>query len=183
MFANIRAFVGKLLGKPGSETLGIVATTHVAGNMPTPTETIEITAESTERATYACGHEGAATFEVSFYGEMKKPAEAYLLKRERCAACMVADARAKVIRCASCGFAICPGDPVALYVDDGQFRKEWSTRVDNNQVMGCLRWDCCPSGGFFAGHWSAGVFKPAFGGRTAVAQAYATGETVVNNRE
>ncbi len=183
MFATIRRFLGKMLGRRTSGAPDIAATTHVAESMPMPTETIEITAESEERATYQCGHEGAATFEVSFYGHMMKPADAYLLKREMCAACMVADARTKVIRCVLCGFGIFPGDPVALYVNDRRFRKEWSTHIENDQVLGCLRWDCCPSGGFFGGHWTGEAFKSAFGGNTAVAQAYATGTTIVVNND
>jgi hypothetical protein len=55
-----------------------------------------------------------------------------------------------------------PGDGVALYGKGSTGIHESATILDDGvSAVGCLRWDCCPSGGFFAGSWTEEGFKPA----------------------
>jgi len=104
-----------------------------------------------------------------------------LRRRELCPDCLTAELRQVTIRCALCGFAIFPGEPVALYGGPkSSFRGTAGTAEHDGQYVGCLRCDCCPSGGFFAGHWDGQRVVPAFaGGGSAAAEAMRTGQTVV----
>ncbi len=130
-----------------------------------------------DRRDYACGHAGAERFAVSIYGERTKEVE----QEERCPECFVAWMRGFCIRCALCGLPIFPGEGVALYAPRGEgLRLDIATRVEDS-VIGCLRWDCCPSGGFFAGYWTENGFKPAFGGETGAEKAFSTNSTVIGN--
>lgn len=135
---------------------------------------------SDDRVRYACGHDYPTRFGHDFYGERLEVSEAYADKREQCGDCMLAEIKPLIIRCCACGAVIMPSEPVAAYADDGSFRKEWSTATpDGKSVLGCMRMDCCPSGGFFAGHWSTRGFVPAFAGQASLAaMVFATGKPV-----
>ncbi len=64
------------------------------------------------------------------------------------------------IDCCYCSKKIYPEDPIALYsVTSGGINWEKATKVGEEQVIGCLRSDCCTSGGFFAGYWSTKGFQ------------------------
>jgi hypothetical protein len=80
------------------------------------------------------------------------------------------------IRCCLCGYGIVEGDGVALYHKNSSgINKEVATFVGDS-VVGCLLWDCCPSGGFYAGNWTLDGFKPRFGGRTAAEESFHSGQ-------
>jgi len=151
--------------------------------LPEPTDELRVEPLSDELVTYKCGHRGADRYLLNAFGEELMPGEESLAAREKCPECLTADARANIIRCALCGHHIMPGEPVALYVDDGGFNPKWMTKLGRD-VVGCLRWDCCPSGGFFSGHWDGEKVLPAFGEYgSAVEQAFKTGQVVCGNIE
>ncbi|MEK7181089.1 MAG: hypothetical protein AAB738_02005 [Patescibacteria group bacterium] len=81
-------------------------------------------------------------------------------------------------RCARCGLVILPGMAVALYGQESEgLRLDIATNIDG-AIIGCMRWDCCPSGGFLAGHWSEQGFQPLFQGQTG-AEVSAGTNTIV----
>ena len=163
---------------------GLIVTAQVNGprGMPEPKgDTIEAVPDSDERIAFDCGHTGPVRFHYVIFGEAFETDEARLRKEhKRCPDCIVAEMRQEIIRCALCGHFILPGDSVACYGSGSDIRDEWATRTPDGGYIGCMRWDCCPSGGFFAGHWQGREgFKPAFEHGCAAAQAMATGETIV----
>lgn len=133
---------------------------------------------SDEMKDFACGHRGISLYHMDLYGQVlhsngKSP--------EKCGQCAAEWFRSISRRCALCGLVIMPGDAVALYCPSRKFKRERVTEVKSG-VLGCMRWDCCPSGGFFAGHWTGQGFRPAFpDGQTVVERVFATGETVVGD--
>jgi hypothetical protein len=79
-----------------------------------------------------------------------------------CPECIFNSMREQAIRCALCGTGIIPGEGVALYhLSNPIPHLELATRVGES-VIGCLGWNCCPSGAFFAGHWTEEGFRSAF---------------------
>ncbi len=139
---------------------------------------IEVLDASVKQRRYSCGHDASKTFRVSFYGQVSK-----LFKRARkCPDCFIAEVSPHVIRCVLCGDPIFPGDGVALYAPDNTMRLDIATTLPDGQVIGCMGWDCCDCGAFFAGNWSVEGFVPRFGGRTAGQEAMATGNTIVVNQ-
>lgn len=157
---------------PSPQGMKVVASSRKAESRKTSTDEFEVSAVGFFKRRHACGHRGARKFKLMTYGEETK----WISQKERCPDCFLAYAKELIIRCALCGFPIVPGAPVVLYWHGSDPIRKDATRVDDH-VMGCLRWDCCPSGGFFAGHWTGRGFAPAFpGGRTIAEQALATGE-------
>ena len=64
------------------------------------------------------------------------------------------------IKCCFCSKKIYPGSPVAVYaISSRGINWEVAVKLDEHQVIGCLRSDCCPSGGFFAGYWTVNGFQ------------------------
>ena len=98
----------------------------------------------------------------------------------RCPDCLFRDLKEHAIRCCFCGYTIITGEGVALYHKSSRgINKEAATYVGEN-VIGCLNWDCCPCGAFFAGHWTANGFQPAFEhGLTVAEEAMAVGQMVI----
>lgn len=140
-----------------------------------------------------CGHQGARAFKFNIWGSINGfELNGEQIKREKgvdtsetlCPKCYFEKIKSATIRCCLCGSAILPGQGVALYHKNSRgINKKVATFVNDNAV-GCLLWDCCPSGGFFAGHWTFDGFKSAFNdGQTAVEKAFATGKAVVVNIE
>jgi len=148
--------------------------------LPEPTDRFEIIPKGDKKVAYRCGHEGPKQYVGHFYGEEMEPSPEILKTREKCPDCQMTEMRPLIIRCAQCGLPIFPGAPVALYAGPAAaFTKAWST-MHEGQYVGCLRWDCCPSGGFFAGHWTGTTVHSAFGGAgSAAAAAMASGGMVV----
>lgn len=144
--------------------------------LPKSTDVCVVSNESEEQRTYACGHEGSATFRLNMYGIESAKFD----QRERCPACWVARVEKYVARCALCGLPIFPGDGVALYHESSPgLRRDIGTKIGDS-FAGCMRWDCCPSGGFFAGHWTEEGFRSAFpDDRTAAGTAATTGKVVI----
>jgi len=135
-------------------------------------------AASEELKDFACGHRGPKLYHLDLYGSVMRSNG---VSPDKCGQCCAEMFRSTSCRCALCGLVIFPGDPVALYGPSRQFQPERVTEVRSG-VIGCLRWDCCPSGGFFAGHWTGKGFRSAFsGGQTAVEQCFAKGEVVVGD--
>lgn len=171
--------------KPKSpEGMQVIATTREEPPpRPEPTDTLACAEESGRKAKFACGHAAPRKFKIDFYGEVREPQAALLKKRLRCGPCEAERLKKVSIRCALCGRAILPGDGVAAYMDDPEYKEAWKTRIGSGKdgVLGCLYTDCCPSGGFFAGHWTEEGYKPAHAHGTALAEAMATGKIVISN--
>ncbi len=126
---------------------------------PLPPSNNFIALESSSKKTRIskCGHVGPRTFHLNIYGIRSVEFNA---KKVECPTCITARIKKEVIQCAVCGLPIGPGEGVALYSMVGPgIRKDIATYVDG-AVIGCLRWNCCPSGGFFSGHWTENGFAP-----------------------
>ncbi len=165
---------------------GLVMMAQVNGpaGMPEPKgDTIEFMPDGEERITYGCGHEGATKGRYVVYGEeFTMDFERMHAGAERCPECIVGEMRKDIIRCALCGHFILPGQAVAVYGGGCELKQKWSTRTPDGGYIGCMRWDCCPSGGFYAGHWfGRDGFRPAFRHGCAAAEAMATGKPVFGN--
>jgi hypothetical protein len=147
---------------------------------PKPKDACAATDRAGGKVTYACGHEDHETFALDLYGEKIALTEKFFKDRPFCGDCFIAEIVAASCRCAKCGLIIQPGEPVALYGGPRRaFRKEWATKHDG-QFIGCLRGDCCPSGGFFAGYWTPEGFQSAFAhGGSLAAEVMATGKTII----
>lgn len=102
---------------------------------------------------HKCGHRGFIRYNLSIKGARTK-ANWF---ESKCPECRIAELEKEFISCALCGLYIAPGDPIALYNASNEYVNPWAQiHIDPNQnrwAIGCMRWDCCPSGGFFAGHW------------------------------
>jgi len=126
------------------------------------TDTFAVVEKSGPDRAYTCGHRASGVYVIDTYGRRTNPIEGH----ESCPECLLAELKRLSCRCGLCGHIILPGDGVALYDRDPGMRLEIATLVDD-AVVGCVRMNCCPSGGFLAGHWSNTGFKPMFGGLTA----------------
>ncbi|MDD5165399.1 MAG: hypothetical protein PHG25_02580 [Candidatus Pacebacteria bacterium] len=125
--------------------------------LPPSNEHIALESPSKKTRVSKCGHVGPKTYHLNLYGIRSIEFSA---KEAECPSCLTARIKKEIIRCAVCGLPICPGEGVALYsIESPGIRKEIATIVDD-AVIGCLRWSCCPSGGFFAGHWTEKGFTP-----------------------
>lgn len=183
----MRKILRKIFGREKkSHRMGVVASTHEPEQMPEPTDTCAVVDVSGPEADYECGHRHPERFALNLYGEKIEMTDEGYSARKFCANCHLAELKKLIIRCAKCGFHIMPGDGVALYCYDKKLFKK-SERItfvgegDEKGVIGCMRWDCCPSGGFFAGHWTGDHFQSAFAGGSAAGEALRTGQVVIGN--
>lgn len=97
-----------------------------------------------------------------------------LFARDSCSLCQHKRVFENAIRCAYCDSVIFPGDPVSIYFPSPVPDEFQGDRVvlTENGFVGCMGRECCPTGGFFAGHWTAeGVLSP-FSTGTAAGQAF-----------
>jgi len=129
---------------------------------------------SAKQRKFPCGHRGPKLFDLDLFGEVlqsngKSP--------DKCGDCFAAGVRGRSAAVLSAASHLArrgrgplrPQQPV-------QDRVEHRSRLRIHRLPAH---DCCPSGGFFAGHWTGQGFKPAFGdGATAVEQAIRTGQDV-----
>ncbi len=102
---------------------------------------------------YKCGHRGPGAFKIRIYGRtlLPNPKKADRL----CPDCSLEELKRESIRCCLCGSGIIPGEPVALYDAQSVVAKDYKfTVVDDHLAVGCMLWDCAPSGLFFVGHWN-----------------------------
>ncbi|PJE51318.1 MAG: hypothetical protein COV29_01015 [Candidatus Yanofskybacteria bacterium CG10_big_fil_rev_8_21_14_0_10_36_16] len=185
----------KAEGIVSPEGMGVLAS--VGGNkLERPNffknNTVTFKETSNKSVTFSeCGHQCSLGFEVSIWGNI----HGFKFKDERikkmngietaesiCPKCYFEKLKQAAIRCCLCGYGILPGDGVALYHKSSKgVNKGVSTFVDDSAV-GCLLWDCCPSGGFYAGYWTFEGFKSAFGDNsTGAEKAFTTGQIVSGN--
>ena len=118
-----------------------------------------------------CGHTGPAHFRIKIWDdtlEFKVP-ESVIKKsgtKEHvagiCPECFAVKIGQTAIRCCKCGKTILIDDPVSLYPKGSDVVNNDIAEYAEEYAIGCLRIECCPSGGFFAGHWTTIGFKPAF---------------------
>ncbi len=184
MFRRIIEWFKNIGRNKKARRMEVVASTYEAKELPEPTDICALVDVSGVETDYQCGHRHPDHFAVNLYGEKFCLTDKKLAERQLCANCHLEMLKKFAIRCAKCGFAIMPGDGVALYCFNKKLFKKtaWITLVGDDKekdVIGCLRWDCCPSGGFFAGHWTGERFKPAFVGGSAAAEAMRTGKVVI----
>lgn len=161
------------------EGMRVVASVRSApGELSESDDRLEIVERSESEADYPCGHRGSESYRVHVYGLLSRDFKG----SERCPDCRLAEAKEFIIRCALCGLPIVPGDSVAMYYKtSGGLKIEIGHKIDDSYV-GCLRWDCCPSGGLFVGHWTGKDIKPYFSsGLSTAAQVMSTGRAVVVN--
>ncbi len=100
---------------------------------------------------------------------------------KQCMLCQYPGIFESIIACAYCGEAILFGDPVSCYLPAGMsegFDLERATQTPMGFV-GCMGWDCCPTAGFFAGHWVGEGIRSPFNGGSAAAHALSSGDMVV----
>jgi len=155
----------------------VVSVGGECSQLPPSEDKCRVVSGSSDERDYACGHRGAARFIVSIYGEMSNEVK----QDERCPECFLSLLQSGCIRCALCGLPIFWGEGVALYLADASVPKlDIGTRV-GDAVIGCMRWDCCPSGGFYAGGWTKDGFHSAFGGQPAMDNALSAGRAVISN--
>jgi len=146
-------------------------------SLPPSTDEFEVSERGYFTRKYKCGHRGSRWFVLSTYGLKTSK----IRRKKACPECFLERARQEIIRCALCGYPIAPGHPVALYGITSEGVRPDATVV-RDAVVGCLSMSCCPSGGFFAGHWTGiGVQSPWDGGTIAEA-AMKTGEVQVAGR-
>lgn len=121
----------------------------------------------TLKGTFSCGHEanlkgGVRSDDHDFAWDMY-PSKA---RTSICPTCAIEAS----ILCCFCEKRIYPGNPVAVYgKTSGGINWDIATTVGEDQVIGCLRWKCCPSGGYYAGKWTADGFKSAWKSQEAAA--------------
>ena len=103
--------------------------------LPMPLESCEIFDAGQESAVHECGHAGPLDFKIRLWGETLGT---FTLKgpKPKCADCLLSEIRKVSIRCALCGYAIMPGDRVALYVDNKKTfpHPAWKT-LEDGQVF------------------------------------------------
>jgi len=148
--------------------------------LPESTDKIEVISSSKILITFKCGHEGPERFKLNVYGENSKE----ISKDDTCPSCWIEKIKKYVARCSLCGLPVYPGEGVALYDSHSEgLRVDIARKVDENHVIGCIRWDCCLSGGFFAGYWTEQGFKSVLGDspKTAAEQAFDSGKIITGN--
>ncbi len=142
----------------------------------------EIRPIGSKTAHYACGHDGPRQAVGIFWGEERVLKEDRDPAKNNCPECLLREVLRISIRCCLCGGIIMPGEGVALYdkkCNPKLGHPAWATATPDTQLIGCLSTDCCPSGGFFAGHWTTKGFRPAFGGLCIAAEAMRTGKPII----
>lgn len=99
---------------------------------------------------------------------------------KQCSTCKFGDGLKAAILCAYCDEVIFPGDPVSTYFPGGSLHEGFEARATRTRsgFVGCMRMDCCPSGGFFAGHWDLDRIVSPFSTGSAASEAFASGQTV-----
>ncbi|MBI4435735.1 hypothetical protein HY630_03620 [Candidatus Uhrbacteria bacterium] len=99
----------------------------------------------------------------------------------QCTACRFVAEFQGAIECAYCHEVIFPGDPVSTYSPMADELPEGfearATRTCNGFV-GCMGWECCPTGGFFSGEWTAEGIRTGFATGTAAGDAFKGGGIV-----
>ncbi len=142
--------------------------------LPPCKETCDIHGKIGDPIRYECGHDDAPEFKLDLWGEPKlhkRPGVTPMF----CSDCALKEILAVSTRCGDCGFAIMPGEPVAVRSPD---RGDGVTGYPMNPeggVIVCVR--LCDHAPGFCGHWTGKGVKPYFPDRgNAISQAFTTGE-------
>jgi len=97
-----------------------------------------------------------------------------------CDACRFEKLFVSTILCVRCRCPIMYGDPVSVYMPSilpEDFDDSYTAHVKGG-FIGCMGGYCCPTGGFYAGHWNGdGVLSP-YGAGSAAAECFAGEELI-----
>ncbi|MEK7620145.1 MAG: hypothetical protein AAB413_02825 [Patescibacteria group bacterium] len=102
---------------------------------------------------------------------------------KRCVLCQFKAEFDAAIQCAYCDEVIFRGDPVSIYEPADELPEGFEARATHTAggFVGCMCMDCCPTGGFFAGHWVGNGVRSPFSAGSAAAQAFTSGDVVVSD--
>lgn len=145
-----------IVGPAGERVVASVGPKH--GSLPIPHNTVSAIHQSAETVLCECGHHGPASYSIDAYGTVFSG----INNHRWCPECLIFMFQRQTTRCALCGHTICPGDDVALYDENDALPYTYVSTKIGDSFVGCMRDDCCPSGGFFAGHWTEAGFQSAF---------------------
>jgi len=147
----------------GLESVAAAGNLADATKLPPAKDSVSVIVIESEASTFACKHTGPSRYTLDLYGEVTGE---FVAGEENClcSECMLVKAKEELIRCAACGLPIFPGQGVALYGKGSSLKYVAVGTGACNSWIGCLRWDCCPSGAFYAGVWQGPKrgFKSAF---------------------
>lgn len=136
-----------------------------------------------EEKGYQCGHSGPRRAEFILFGDqILFKGQQEIDSSEMCPDCLLEELKATSLQCCLCGCPILPHASVAVYNPSMEgINKEWARYVERG-VVGCLRPNCCPTTGFYAGKWTGLGFEWAFPeGRCVADEAMAKEGIVVKN--
>jgi hypothetical protein len=101
---------------------------------------------------YGCGHTGPRHFVLRIWG--REIGVAPKAAGKHCPDCSLKELQSQSFRCCLCSLAVIPGNPVAVY-DAGSIQpKGFEFKVIEGYALGCMDWNCCPTGGFYGGNWT-----------------------------
>ncbi len=130
---------------------------------PPVSEAFGIIETSGDPIRFDCGHEAPACFTIEMYGEHLVIDYGEKKDRPCCGPCAIERLRSTVIRCALCGHAILPREPVAAYIKMPWMNDAWCTVVDDEDgmptVAGCYDYHCKPEGTYQYGFWTGKSFQ------------------------
>jgi hypothetical protein len=120
---------------------------------------IKIVPEDEEQFAFRCGHTSFRTYHIKIWDELVKPNEFAISQTDYCPECATKiDLLAfRIIRCPICAKPIFKGYEVVLVHDDGTCALEGIER-HGEHIIACMRMDCCPCGGLYAGNWNGERF-------------------------
>lgn len=147
--------------------------------LPPCTETCEISGKTGAPVRYECGHDDAPEFRIALWGEptlRKRPEQPPKI----CSECLLKKVLEDSIRCADCGFAILPGEPVAVRSPERRGGMASYPMNPEGGVIVCIsRCDHAPG---FCGHWMGKGIRPAFpDGGNVMSQAFNSGKPAFVN--
>jgi|SRR5688572_14390254 len=147
--------------------------------VPQCAETCEIFDKAGTPVRYECGHDDAPAFRIALWGEpslRKRPEQPPKI----CSECLLKKVLEDSIRCADCGFAILPGEPVAVRSPERRGGMASYPMNPEGGVIVCVsRCDHAPG---FCGHWMGKGIRPAFpDGGNVMAQAFNSGQPAFVN--
>jgi|GEM_PF-6461874 len=145
-------------------------------DMPQCTETCEVIGKAGTPVRYECGHDDAPEFRIALWGEpllRKRPEQPPKI----CSECLLKKALEDSIRCGDCGFAILPGEPVAVRTAERRGGMACYPVDPDGGVIVCVR--RCDHAPGFCGHWMGKGIRPAFpDGGNVMSQAFNSGKPV-----
>lgn len=149
-----------------------------------PVEYHAVADEGTPYAVAACGHPQwhKATLYLGTTRLTSLTQERVLTHRQLpgpCFDCLSTEIRKGMAACTFCGHPIMVGDAVALYHCELNPEQLARAAIDpEGNYLGCLRMDCCPSGGFMAGLWNGSGVNSPYETGSMVGDVYQTGQVL-----